>query len=48
MQTDAMTAVNEYFERVLTGVPSIKAYLDTVAATHGAQADPKAQSGDSP
>ena len=35
MQTDAMRAVNEYFERVLTGVPSIKSYLETVAATHG-------------
>ena len=34
MQTDAMRAVNEYFERVLTAMPSIKAYLDNVAATH--------------
>lgn len=34
MQTDAMRAVNEYFERVLTSVPSIKAYLEGVAATH--------------
>jgi hypothetical protein len=34
MQTDAMRSVNEYFERVLTSVPSIKAYLDSVAATH--------------
>ena len=40
MQTDAMGAVNEYFERVLTGVPSIKSYLETVAATHGASAEP--------
>lgn len=35
MQTDAMASVNEYFERVLTSVPSIKAYLDSVAAMHG-------------
>ena len=28
----AMRAVNEYFERVLTAVPSIKDYLDSVAA----------------
>jgi hypothetical protein len=34
MQEDAMRAVNEYFERVLTSVPSIKAYLDGVAAAH--------------
>lgn len=37
-QADAMTAVNAYFERVLTGVPSIKAYLDEVAASGGAPA----------
>jgi hypothetical protein len=34
MRDDAMEAVNAYFERVLTSVPSIKAYLDTVAAMH--------------
>ena len=31
---DAMRATNAYFERVLDGVPTIKAYLDDVAATH--------------
>lgn len=31
-QADAMGAVDEYFERVLTGVPEIKTYLDGVAA----------------
>jgi hypothetical protein len=31
---DAMREVNAYFERVLTSVPSIKAYLDEVAASH--------------
>jgi hypothetical protein len=35
-RADAMAAVNDYFERALTGVPTIKAYLDDVAATHGA------------
>ncbi|MEX1171867.1 MAG: hypothetical protein WEG56_04555 [Chloroflexota bacterium] len=35
VQADAMGAVNDYFERVLTAVPSIKGYLDNVAATHG-------------
>jgi hypothetical protein len=35
MRREAMTAVNAYFERVLTGVPSIREYLDGVAATHG-------------
>jgi hypothetical protein len=34
VQADAMSAVNAYFERVLTGFPSIAAYLDSVAATH--------------
>jgi len=38
MQEDAMYVVNEYFERVLTSVPSIKAYLESVAATHEAPA----------
>jgi hypothetical protein len=33
-----MVAVHAYFERVLTGVPSIKAYLDEVAAGSGAPA----------
>jgi hypothetical protein len=32
MRADAMTAVNAYFERVLIGVPSIKDYIDGVAA----------------
>jgi hypothetical protein len=36
MQRHAMTSVNAYFERVLTGVHSIRAYLDGVAATYGA------------
>lgn len=34
VREDAMVAVNEYFERVLTGVPTIKSYLDEVAAGH--------------
>ena len=33
-RTDAMRAVNDYFERVLLAVPSIKAYLDSVASLH--------------
>lgn len=33
-RTEAMAAVDEYFERVLTGIPSIKEYLDEVAS-HG-------------
>jgi len=35
MRRDAMTAVNAYFERVLTEVPSIREYLDGVAVTYG-------------
>jgi len=35
VRDDAMRAVNEYFERVLTSVPSIKTYLDEVARLHG-------------
>jgi hypothetical protein len=35
VRDDAMDAVNAYFERVLTAVPSIAAYLESVAATHG-------------
>ena len=31
-RTEAMAAVDEYFERVLTGIPSIKEYLDEVAS----------------
>jgi hypothetical protein len=31
---DAMREVNGYFERVLTAVPPIKSYLESVAATH--------------
>ena len=31
-QTEAMTAVDEYFERVLTAVPGIRDYMDEVAA----------------
>lgn len=45
MRRDAMTAVNAYFERVLTAVPSIREYLDGVAATYGtasAAAEPRA------
>jgi hypothetical protein len=38
VQSDAMEAVNEYFKRVLTSVPSIQEYLDSVAALHGADA----------
>jgi hypothetical protein len=37
-RADAMQAVNDYFRRVLTGVPSIKAYLEEVAASHGSPA----------
>ena len=37
-RADAMAAVNEYFERVLTGIPTIKAYLEDVAASHAAPA----------
>ena len=33
---DAMVAVDEYFKRVLTAVPSVDAFLDGVAAAHGA------------
>jgi hypothetical protein len=36
VRDDAMRAVNAYFERVLTSVPSIKVYLDGVAASHAA------------
>ncbi len=35
VRDDAMTAVNVYFERVLTAVPSIAAYLDGIADMHG-------------
>lgn len=35
MRDDAMRAVNAYFERVLTAIPSIKRYLKSVAATPG-------------
>jgi hypothetical protein len=35
VRDDAMRAVNEYFQRVLAAVPSIAAYLESVAATHG-------------
>ena len=34
-QADAMSAVDAYFERVLTGVPSIKEYLEDVASRSG-------------
>ena len=34
VQDDAMASVNEYFERVLTAIPSIDSYLKGVAATH--------------
>jgi hypothetical protein len=33
-QAHAMREVNAYFERVLMGVPSIKAFLDEIAASH--------------
>jgi len=35
VQADAMAEVNEYFKRVLTAVPSINAYLESVASAHG-------------
>ena len=35
-QGDAMREVDAYFERVLKGVPSIKAYLESVEAAHDA------------
>jgi len=41
VQADAMGAVNDYFERVLTAIPSIKGYLEGVATTHGHPADPE-------
>jgi hypothetical protein len=47
MRRDAMASVNDYFERVLTGVPSIREYLDSVAATHG-RAEPDIGSADAP
>jgi hypothetical protein len=34
VRDDAMREVNAYFERVLKAVPSIRTYLDGVAATH--------------
>jgi hypothetical protein len=34
VQADAMAAVNAYFQRMLTSVPSIAAYLDSVASLH--------------
>lgn len=34
-QAEAMSAVDAYFERVLTGVPSIKKYLEDVASRSG-------------
>ncbi len=34
VQADAMAAVNGYFRRMLTSVPSIAAYLDSVASMH--------------
>jgi hypothetical protein len=37
VQTEAMAAVNDYFERALTVVPSIRGYLDGVAASRGAR-----------
>ncbi len=35
VQADAMAEVNEYFKRVLTAVPSINAYLESVASAQG-------------
>ena len=34
VRDDAMHAVNDYFERALSGVPAIRTYLDSVAGTH--------------
>ena len=34
VREDALRAVNDYFERVLSAVPTIRSYLDSVAATH--------------
>jgi hypothetical protein len=34
MRTDALNLVNAYFERVLTAIPSIRDYLDGVAAAY--------------
>ncbi len=34
VRDDAMGAVNAWFERALTGVPTIRSYLDSVADTH--------------
>jgi hypothetical protein len=33
--SDALHAVNDYFERLIRAVPSIDSYLQSVAATHG-------------
>ncbi|MGI8657421.1 MAG: hypothetical protein ACR2K4_01455 [Candidatus Limnocylindria bacterium] len=38
VQADAMAEVNQYFKRVLTAVPSINAYLDSVALAQGSAA----------
>ncbi len=35
-RADAMSALNAYFKRLLTAVPSIASYLDSVSAAHGA------------
>ena len=39
VQADARAAVNAYFQRVLTSVPSIAAYLDSVASMHRSASD---------
>lgn len=39
MRADALHAVNEYFERVLTAIPSIREYLDGVAAAYRGTAE---------
>ncbi len=38
VRADAMEAVNDYFRRVLTGIPTINAYLEDVAASHATPA----------
>ena len=35
-RSDAMSALNAYFKRLLTAVPSIASYLDSVSTAHGA------------
>jgi hypothetical protein len=42
LRADALHAVNGFFERALTAIPSIRDYLDGVAATYGRSPEVKA------